>query len=529
MGTERRPYHEPRLSGGLGAVVAGAGDLLGAASALWAWRQAGLLPPAVPPAFDPAPGTAAPPAGAGAEPARPGPPARPDLRPLLPAGPLRSLDAIVGEPSLRPLLGEWLQLAAADGRRLPPEWLPDLLDLTERRSRPDLESAGGPRVRWLTRQRPEWSAGGASPVAAGLAAAELAGGRPEWDGSDEDRLAAFAVVRAADPDAGRRLAERIWATEPNSTRAAIVAGLAEGLSDADEPFLEARLDDRRKEVRLAAASMLAGLPDSRLAARMAARVVPLVRRSGRRALVVDPPPSDLDPAARRDGLSPPPASSRAGRPTRPTRSSRPRREDATGSPTHVDRWLLEVAGATPLSAWPEPDELVDAAVRSGAAWLLAAWSLAAERQKDDGWARRLLLAGARPTVGLLQLLGPEEAERYLVDWLRRTPLGTAAGLLGDLPGPWTAGLTDAVMAAVASLVASDDQSPGAVAVRDALPRLARSVDPTRLAVAAAPAAALEGRPDSRRPGGQLFWGRSLASLNAVVHFRHAMHQEFGIR
>ena len=42
-----------------------------------------------------------------------------------------------------------------------------------------------------------------------------------------------------------------------STRAAMVARMAPGLSMDDEPLLEARLDDRRKEVRLAAAALLA--------------------------------------------------------------------------------------------------------------------------------------------------------------------------------------------------------------------------------------------------------------------------------
>ncbi len=43
-----------------------------------------------------------------------------------------------------------------------------------------------------------------------------------------------------------------------------------GLSMADEPFLERALDDRDAQVRRRAAELLAGLPDSRLAARLTA-------------------------------------------------------------------------------------------------------------------------------------------------------------------------------------------------------------------------------------------------------------------
>ena len=487
LGTERRPYRTPTLGGDLMAVVEASGGILGAASALWAYREAGRLPESGPAA---SPGAAAP----------------TDGRPLLPEGTLRSLAAIVTEARLRPLLGEWLRLAAADGRRLAPEWLPALLDLVADDQRPLLEAAAGPRCAWLAVRRPEWAAGGVSARAGQLARAVLAGsvpggGGPEWDGTDDDRVDAFESVRRADPDAARRLAVAVWVTEPPVTRAAMVACFAHGLSQDDEPFLELRLDERRKEVRLAAAGLLARLPDSRYASRMGARARSAVRLTGRGStgLRVEPP-AEVDPEARRDGIT-----------------------AAAGAP---DQWLLQVVGAAPLDGWSDPDRLVAAAVGPRAEALLAAWSLAAERQNDSAWARRLLAAGAVPTAGLLRILPAEEAESSLLAWLKGVPLARALDVLAGLPRPWSAAVTGGVMNALGTLVTSGDHSAPSATVRDALPRFALAADPERTGSVAEVAAAVEALPQDRRPAARVFWGRALTSLNALVHFRQAMQQEF---
>ena len=64
-------------------------------------------------------------------------------------------------------------------------------------------------------------------------------------------------------------------------RASLVTALHVGLSEADEPFLEACLDDRATGVRTAARHLLAELPLSHRADRMAERVrMALVVRKG---------------------------------------------------------------------------------------------------------------------------------------------------------------------------------------------------------------------------------------------------------
>src|SRR5262249_9434019 len=128
-----------------------------------------------------------------------------------------------------------------------------------------------------------------------------------------------------------------------------------GLGDADEPFLEAVLDDRRKEVRLAAARLLYFMPRSRLGARMAERARSLA------------PPDELDRDALRDGIEPTP----------------PRGEGARGF------WLRQIVSAAPLPQSPRA-ALARVARSEWRDTIILGWALAAARQHDPVWAEALL-------------------------------------------------------------------------------------------------------------------------------------------
>ena len=514
LGTERRPFEGPVAPGPLGDLVDGA-SLADAAAATWAYLEAGRRAPV------------------GAGPLRP--PAPDDDRPLLPRRTVRALAAILADPHLRILLDEWLELARSDGRRLPARWLPDLLDTVGDPARADVEAVAGPRAAWLAAQNPAWDAADTVPDGLVDRLLDLLRRADEpgeelgrlWAGPDGLRTAVFVRVRAVDPDAGRRLLRHIWADEPGATRAAIVGALGPGLSGADEEFLERCLDDRRRDVRAAAADLLDRLPASRRAQRMAARTRPLVTLQGPPPVPVVAAPPEADRAARRDG-------------------------DPGGA--DADR-LVTLVGATPLADW-EPalgrptDDLVamaaaaarsDAPAATRAAALLAGWSRAAARQEDRGWAARLLAAGARPEPGLLRLVDAGPADRAVTTWLARTPLAAAVGLILDLPRPWSERVTEAVMDAVAHLIsasANPAAPPGRPAqtgaapdaevapVRDALIPMATRMDPGRPELAARPVAALEAVPDRYRPGARLYWGRHLDRMVVLVNFRHHMRQEF---
>jgi len=401
IGTDRRPVPALLPEGsppGLEATLAarGAEDrLLGAAAAWTVARRAGAMPGAGIAVGD----------DRGVAGAAPGVPAAEDARPIAPGARLRAL--LEGD---RPeLLPEWLALAAERGLRPPPELVPDLLDhaadVTSLHAA--VGAAAGPLGRWLAERAPRWAfvRGAGDDAAAVWAAGERAG-----------RRALLERLRRSDPAAGRELLASTFADEAWEDRAAFVATLAHGLSDEDEPLLEAVLDDRRKPVRDAAAGLLTRLPRSRFADRMAERARPLLRVEGGR--LVAELPGEPDAAAKRDGV---PAGGR--------RSER----------------LSELLAATPLSTWtslgarpadivalPVEDDLGEAVHRG--------WAQAAIALDDADWARALWTI--RPAGDLLRALPRDEAQRLAA--AAPDPLDAALAL----PGPWRREFSKAMIAAI---------------------------------------------------------------------------------
>ena len=104
----------------------------------------------------------------------------------------------------------------------------------------------------------------------------------------------------------RRRARRCWHRCGRQERAADLAALigacAVGLAREDEEWLEKALDDKRVQVREAAAQLLAAIPGSAYRARMAERALACCQVSGPGQLAVTPP-AQFDAAMRRDALS----------------------------------------------------------------------------------------------------------------------------------------------------------------------------------------------------------------------------------
>ena len=196
------------------------------------------------------------------------------------------------------LEAEWLrQLHHHDGL-LPAHFLPKLLDAATRQPnlRAPLLPVLGERGRWLARLQPEWS----------WAAAGADTDATLWDtGTPEQRVAALRDWRARDPRTAGAALTGTWNSEPPEQRASLLAVLGMGLGPDDEAFLEAALDDRRKEVRAVAQRLLARLPGSRLAQRMHDRLLPLLRVEKpllRPAHIELTLPATCDAAMRRDGI-----------------------------------------------------------------------------------------------------------------------------------------------------------------------------------------------------------------------------------
>jgi hypothetical protein len=273
------------------------------------------------------------------------------------------------------LEAEWLRLLHRHDGRLPAHVLPKLLDAATRQPalRPAVLPVLGERGRWLARLQPEWN----------WATGTDADASPWETGTPEQRVSALRDWRVRDPRAALGALAAAWNSEPPEQRAALLAELDVGLGPDDEAFLEAALDDRRKEVRAAARRLLARLPGSRLAQRMEGRILPLLRvESGRIELTL---PAALDAAMRRDGIGAAPhhgLGEKAG-------------------------WVVDMLAAVDPHMWTRHFEraphacLALAEHSEFAAVFVRGWALAVQRQDGAGaWLRDFLAwsACARPSL-----------------------------------------------------------------------------------------------------------------------------------
>ncbi|MGI8809238.1 MAG: DUF5691 domain-containing protein [Acidimicrobiales bacterium] len=351
---------------------------------------------------------------------RPLPPASPpEVRPHCSEAAAVRLDVMLAG-RFRPVLEEWLGLVAAAGRLVPPDRLPGLLQVasTNPGLRPPAVEVIGERGRWLAGMNPPlaWAAGGTDLDDTGT-----------WStGTAAARRLLLGRLRATDAAGARALVASTWATETPEDRAAFLAVLAIGLSMDDEPFLEVALDDRRKEVRQAAAGLLWRLPESRLAGRMAERARPLVRISRRKVETILP--DQVDDAMVRDGVV-----------VRP--------------PAGVGErawWFHQLVAATPLMTWTAtpapPVDRADPLLRQ-------AWAAAAARQHDEAWALALLDAGGVDEPALLDAVPHQRAVEVATERVTRVGLTPAVlDLLGHCPVPWGPELSGAVVGRVAEVV-----------------------------------------------------------------------------
>lgn len=441
-------------------------------------------------------------------------PAPGDPRPALPPAAERRLCMLLSDraglgagsrgtaPNLAELLPQWLASARSHGYRAPASLVPALLEAARGRSdlRPDALALAGSLGLWLSGLNPDWKfalrvvpspagapvpSGTARPARAASAtggdcsgpattAAGTAGdipgpgaavpgaspGRVEahehrmWEeGLFAERSALLSRLRRRDPGAALAVLRSTWTTERAEERLLFLDALREGLSPEDEPFLEAALADRSKNVRSTAAELLSALPGSALAARMAerARACVALEISGSSSRLAVEPPYECDAAMQRDGIAPKPPS----------------------GPGERSWWLRQLVEATPLGLWTGrfglgPDGIVALPVSDG--WrgdLHAAWGRAAVRQRDAAWARALLgapsttplrrggAAGspfAAGTAGdqarLLSVLPDEERAPWVAGFIQAHGLTKAFQMLKVCSVPWSRPLGEAVIDAL---------------------------------------------------------------------------------
>jgi hypothetical protein len=328
------------------------------------------------------------------------------------------------------LLPEWLAAAAATGRRVPPYVLPDLLDLgaRDRSVRAALGVLAGRRGRWLAGLHLTW----------GYLLEEPTG--ETWElGRAAERLAYLRRLRASDPKQARLLLEGTWPEETPDDRAEFVEVLAEGLSMDDEPFLEAALDDRRREVRQRAANLLTRLPASRLARRMAERASACFTVAG--GVISVEAPNACDKAMERDGVRP-----------KPPRGIGERAW-----------WLQQLIARAPLAVWGhDPVALLAMRVPEWDTEVKAGWVRAAVLQRDPEWARAMFAWD--PIADLLAVLGPGEQQELAAAFTRRHDLDSQLIMvLGGVSPPWRDGLGGAVLAKIVKVAGTQPWNLGELA------------------------------------------------------------------
>jgi hypothetical protein len=239
--------------------------------------------------------------------------------------------------------------------------------------------------------------------------------------------------------------------------------LNQGLSMADEPFLEAALDDRSDAVHDHAVALLAQLPESRFCQRMIARVRPLLEMEQ-----VELPPSPFrrsnaaprlawrikvtlpetcDEGMKRDGIDSP----------RPFPFGRRNSEESW--------WLRQMLGYVPPSLWSREwgmsPEAILGAVGKGdyEQTLIGALQSATQIHRDAAWAEAILTVcgtepespfSTSPTRGLMAVMPPEQREAFVLKTFQKSskPLALEKSgllLLETCNHPWSDTMSRAVL------------------------------------------------------------------------------------
>ena len=394
LGSERAasiPSLPPELAGVEPGGEAPEQRLLGYAAALSPWMRAGQQPAATSLTIAPS---------------------EPDM--LRAAGPRAShaLGTILtGDYGF--LLPEWCTAASAGKRRVPDHLLPEFLDRLAREGsalRSVMQAVLGARGAWLASLNPAWT----------ITVSQVSGDpSPLWQtGTRAERTNLLAVVRAANPAAARALVQSTMETDQPEEVAGFVAQLRPGLSMDDHDFLEKLLDARHKPVRLAAARLLAQLPESAFAQRMTERAAArltfkpptkglILKRKGTIEATL---PDKEEKALTRDGVD------------------LNRKRGKLGPKAMA---LLQIVAATPLGWFTKqwnatPADILDAATESE--WseaLLAGWAEAAITQRDATWAdalmQRQFSADGDTIGGLFLILPPTRRDELVVETLTRDP------------------------------------------------------------------------------------------------------------
>lgn len=410
--------------------------LLLLAGALAVYRQAGYVAPAAPAAPEPAP--------------------EEDWPACSPRA-ARLVEGVLNGQS-EPVLLEALGLLRLHRQRLPFTLLPQALGAQSLPVRTALTLVAGRRGEWLSRLNPAWK--WLTDMLVSTTARDPARVRAVWEeGTPEQRLAVLRRIRTEKPAEARQWAADVWRTERAEYRISLLHTLVNQLSADDEAFLEAALDDRSAGVREQAARMLARLPGSAYAGRMAERgdlMLDGVRQGS--ADQTSTPSTEL-------GDRSAPATWRiAGRPPIAFDDGWTRDGISRKPPLGIGErawWLIQILAFAPLAHWEErfaatPAALI-AAVRQYE-WrsaVMHGWARAAIGQENPDWAAVLwdrlsqevsaneFSTAATLGRALVAVMRQDDAERRVTAIMEAVGHDLTTGVrwvdtLQALPQPWSA-------------------------------------------------------------------------------------------
>ncbi|GGL08482.1 SWIM zinc finger family protein [Nocardia jinanensis] len=415
LGTARGAATPPGLPDPVAAAVAAlsgrdtADRLLGTTALEMAWSRGGYLPHRV---------------------EVPDEPAADDPRPALPRAAADRLALLIGS---RPdFLPEWFAAAAPHDYRAPERLTGQLLEFAAGNG--ELREAAlrlaGARGRWLAGWIPRWH------DLARRDTAQPEAGNETWHlGRPPERLRWLIESRRRDPAAARDALAEAWPRESGAPKAGLLGVLADGLGPADEDLLERALDDRRGDVRRTAAELLARLPGSAFAERMAGRAAAWSKcadaGSGEGSELIVDIPETLDKGAIRDGF---------------TDSTTEFGYRWNGQPDLSATRLRKLVAGLPLSYWRGPlgppvravATRVDDRFRQP---LFDGWMDAALAQRDTEWGHALFTVGMPSNLAILRrrelfaLIPPGEQLRHLLR-LGSAWLSELESLLPAVAHPW---------------------------------------------------------------------------------------------
>jgi hypothetical protein len=319
------------------------------------------------------------------------------------------------------LKAELFQLMAA--AKVKPErgWVHKILEEARRNPaiRADVLNIIDERGRWLAKFLPvgDW-------VVPSVLSENL------WDeGKLNERVAYLKQLRGTDAAKARGLLEESWSGEASESRADLLSAFEINLSLDDETFLESCLEDKKKDVRKTAASLLNSLPDSKLVQRMTERAKRFVtyKPAGmlglKKAELEITLPETFEKDWAKDGI---------------------KQKSVPYGMGEKAWWLSQMLVRVPPGTWGEPKILSDV-TKEWKNMFRNACHAATLTFRDVTWARYFL-----PDEAMMRVFPLEERQDYVMKSLStmQGPITTSDSLwldLIELPKPWNPGLEEALL------------------------------------------------------------------------------------